>query len=641
MQLASLFQDHAVLQRNIPIPVWGTGTPGEAVTVHLAGHDEKAEKITRMTKVDSAGRWSLRLPPMKEGGPYRMTAEAPSGTAEADDLLVGEVWICSGQSNMEWTLEKVENDPASQLQPFPQIRLLSVINPAERGRADAIVGNWKVATPEALAEFSAVGGYFGRFLHGELDVPVGLICNAWGGTRVQAWISREGLVREPEGRDEIAYYESYLWLNGGGRRLKTFEEWELEDVDRSPVNLGLERGWASRDFDDSAWRTMDLPGFWQHRGHGHSGVFWFRKTVEIPVAWAGKDLELSLGAIDKHDETWVNGELVGSTGWEIKESWSVPRLYRIGSAQVKAGGLAVAVRARSHVFAGGLTGPGEKMWLAPEGCDPAERIPLHGLWRYCVEHDWGITTPPALIWGPGNPNTPSILFDNRVAPLIPYGFRGVIWYQGESNVGEANLYKRLLPAMIEDWRRAWGAGNFPFIQVQLANHRSTFEEPTESTWAALREAQAAALSLEATGLAVAIDIGDAADIHPRNKRDVGLRLAQSALHNVYGQPSAPLCPVFAGMTIEEGAVRCTFQHTGGPLAAKGGLLRHFALAGIDRVFHWAEATIEGETVLVSSPKVPRPYAVRYAWADNPDGCNLVSSCGLPVAPFRSDSWPVT
>lgn len=635
MQFASLFQDHAILQRHASIPVWGTGTPGERVTVRLAEHEAVAV-------IDAAGRWFLRLPPRGEGGPYTLRAEDSSGAAvEIHDVLVGEVWICSGQSNMQWTLERIGGE--TDLPTLPHIRLLTVTNPPELGRADAVDGKWEPCAPASLAAFSAVGGYFGRRLHEKLGVPVGLICNAFGGTRAQAWISREGLVEEPEGRDEIRLYESYLWKKGG-TGLKTYREWELSDAPQDTGNLGLPQGWATTGHDDTAWEPMELPAFWQQRGHPYSGIFWFRHRVKAPASWAGRELELSLGAIDKHDEAWVNGCLVGSTGREVENAWTLLRRYTVPAGLVDEGGeVLVALRVRSHVFAGGFTGPAEAMWIAPVGAAPEERLSLAGAWASKVEQNWGAVEPPRQAWGPGNPNSPGILFDNRVAPLIPYAFRGVIWYQGESNAAEAPLYRRLIAGLIRDWRRVWGAGDFPFLQVQLANFKAPQAEPSESAWAALREAQASALSLEATGLAVSIDIGEADDVHPRNKRDVGLRLAQSALHHVYHVEAVPMGPLFTGITLEaDGRVRCFFRHTAGQLIARGegSELRHFAVAGVDRVFHWAKATIEGETVVVSCPKVPSPCAVRYAWADNPEGCNLYNRLELPAAPFRSDSWPV-
>jgi len=633
MRLASIFQNHAVLQRHQPIPVWGTGKPGATARVRLA--DQEA-----ITKVDNAGRWLLRLQPMPEGGPYTLVASDGSTTLELQDILIGEVWLCSGQSNMAWKLSQIGEPDTLNLPHLPEMRLLTVTNGADLGQAFDIQGEWKPATPETLTDFSAVAGYFGRRLHEILKVPVGLICNAWGGTRVQAWMSREALMLEPEGAAEIAFLESQLW-NTKGARLPTFQEWEATVVPRGDKNIGLPQGWASPDFDDSGFDTMEQPTYWNLQGHNYNGIFWFRRTVEIPDHWVGRELQLSLGAIDKHDETWVNGCLVGAMGRETKNVWTVPRLYTIPPSSERK--LVIAVRVRSHCYSGGFVGPASSMWVAPADAAPQERIPLAGTWRYAVEQNWGIIEPPPLAWGEGNANTPAILFNNRVAPLIPYGIRGVIWYQGESNVIDHHLYRRYLSGMIRDWRRAWGAGPFPFLQVQLASYLGASPTPQkESALAALREAQLEVFSsLPAMGLAVAIDLGEATDIHPRNKRDVGYRLAQSALHSVYRREAVPMGPLYTGMTLENGRIRCHFQHVAGGLTSTdGGPLRHFAIAGLDRVFHWANAEIEGDTVVVWSPEVPTPYAVRYAWADNPEGCNLANSLGLPAVPFRTDRWPV-
>jgi sialate O-acetylesterase len=497
---------------------------------------------------------------------------------------------------------------------------------------------WKPCTPDSLADFSAVGGYFGRELHRALGVPVGLICNAWGGSRVQAWLSREALMQDPSGRDEVGFYESLVWQTRKTGGIKSFAEWERTDAPQDPGNLGLGRGWAGAGWDDSAWPTMAVPGHWNKQGHPHNGIFWFRRTLEVPESWVDQDLELSLGAIDKHDETWANGELVGSTGWETPDAWCKHRVYPVPGRLIGADRrVVIAVRARSHIYDGGITGPASLMHLHRPG---DSSLPLSGDWRYCVEHDWGQVVAPEPDWGTGNHNSPHILFDNRLAPLIPYGLRGVIWYQGESNAGEAGLYRRMLPLMIQDWRRAWGQGDIPFLQVQLANFGVPPHQPGKSQWAELREAQVAVMAEPAVGMAVAIDIGESHNIHPPNKLDVGLRLARWALAGAYGRGGLPSGPLFSGMKIETGGrVRCSFRHVGKGLASRECPLRHFALAGKDRIFHWAEAEIEGETVAVHNAVVPEPVAVRYAWADSPEGCNLYNEEGLPASPFRSDSWP--
>ena len=633
MKLASVFQNNGVLQRDLPLPIWGQGDPEECVTVRLAGHEAR-------TEVDAAGHWMLRLPPLQAGGPHKLRVEAASGQAEIADLLVGDVWLCSGQSNMEWKLLQCGPEWMADALDLPQVRMLTVTTPAMSGRAEAVDGRWIACTPESLAEFSAVGGYFGREIHRALEVPVGLICNAWGGSRVQAWLSREALMCDPAGREEVGFYESLAWQTDRKVRSQTFEEWERSGAPQDPGNLGLDRGWAGTGFDDSDWPGMPVPANWRNQGHPHSGIFWFRRTLEVPESWLGRDLVLCLGAIDKHDDTWVNGELVGSMSWETPGAWCKHRVYPVPCCLIGSDRqVVIAVRARSHIYDGGLTGPASVMRLH-RADDDSDALPLAGEWSYSVEHNWGEVVPPVPDWGAGNHNSPHILFDNRLAPLIPYGLRGVVWYQGESNVCEPGLYRRMLPLMIHDWRRAWGQGDFPFLQVQLANFGEPTRQPGASGWAELREAQSGVLEEAATGMAVAIDIGESYNIHPPNKLDVGKRLAQSALSVAYGQSVIPSGPLFSGMQIEPGGrIRCLFRHVGSGLESRGGELRHFALAGRDRIFHWADAGIEGETVVVSSPWVPEPVAVRYAWANSPEGCNLYNKESLPAPPFRSDSWP--
>lgn len=633
LALAPVFQDHAVLQRDLPLPIWGLGRPGDCVLVRVAGQEAQ-------TEVDSRGHWLVRMSPLPYGGPHTLAVESPSGRAELKDLLIGDVWLCSGQSNMEWKLKQCGPEQSADTPDLPQVRMLTVTTPARLGRTASVEGCWRPSAPDSASDFSAVGGYFGRELHRELGVPIGLICNAWGGSRVQAWLSRQALMLDPSGRQEVNFYESLVWQTGRTAVNLTFEEWERTEAPQDPGNQGFERGWAATDFNDSEWPLMTVPGNWRTQGHPHSGIFWFRRTVLIPESWRGRDLVLSLGAIDKHDETWVNGEHAGSTGWEIPDAWCRPRVYQIPGQIVGPDcRVAIAVRARSHVYDGGLSGPASRMRLHPSGGAGAA-IELAGEWHYQVEQNWGVVVPPEPDWGAGNHNSPHILFDNRLAPLIPYGLRGVIWYQGESNIGQAAVYRRLLTLMIRDWRRAWGQGDFPFLQVQLANCGAPARDPQPSGWAELREAQLSVLSEPATGMAVAIDIGEAFNIHPSNKLDVARRLANCAMAEAYGGGSNPSGPIFSGMQIETGGcVRCFFRHVGSGLAIHGHNLRHFSLAGRNRVFHWAEAHVEGMSVVVHCPEVPEPAAVRYAWADNPEGCNLFSTNGLPASPFRSDSWP--
>ena len=633
MRLAPVFSDHAVLQRGQPVPVWGVAAPQSSVTVRCAGQ-------TGVTTAGPDGRWLLRLPPLAVGGPYELIASSGDAQQIVRDVLVGEVWLCSGQSNMQWPLKAVAPDGSQAVGgDLPQIRFLNVETPAIPGRGAEITTRWMQCTSATLMDFSAIGGWVGRELHPSLGVPIGFINNAWGGTRIQAWISREALMLDPSGRDEIAHFESQLYTPDLTRTWNTVEDWQRLAPTLDKVNEGLQQGWHLADAAPAGWADMLLPAHWQDRGHAHSGVFWFRREVHVPAAWAGRDVELHLGAIDKHDDTWVNGERVGGLSWELADSWCTKRVYRVPGRLIGADGrVVIAVRARSHIYAGGLSGPAEDMRLHPPG-EKSAAISLKGQWRYRMEQNWGVVEVP---WGPNNQNSPCILFDSRVAPLLPYAIRGALWYQGESNAHsnhEAAIYRRLLPLMIRDWRRAWGQGDMPFLQVQLANYKAEVDQPSSSAWAALREAQLAVYDEPGTGMVTAIDLGEAGNIHPSNKRDVGLRLARLALVDVYQQPGVATGPMFVGCTSEpDGRLRCRFRHFGGGLLIHGDRLRHIAIAGRDQHFVWAEAKVEGDTLVVWSPQVAQPAAVRYAWSDNPVGCNLGNVAGLPAFPFRSDDF---
>ncbi len=633
MRLAPPFSDHAVLQRDQPIPVWGCTGPEQEVTVTLAGH-------TARVTAGPDGTWLVRLPPLPAGGPHELVARSDSGTTRLGDVLIGDVWLCSGQSNMDMRLAQTPQGLGRAESDLPGIRLLSVGTPARLGRQTALDSVWQVANQATLATFSAVGVWFGRALHARLGVPIGLINNAWGGTRVQAWMSREALMRDPLGVNEVRSYEGYAYTPSVTGGALPQDEWDarVRRLDRG--NQGLADGWAKAGFDDSAWKTMPVPSRWQEHDHPGSGVFWFRRSLTIPAAWQGRELELHLGAIDKHDDTYVNGERVGGLSWKDGTStWCQARDYRVPGRLVGASRLVIAVRARSHVYHGGLIGPLPELRVNPVG-EPDAAIPLHGTWHYAVEQDWGVTTMPTAQLAPGNPNAPFTLFDSRLAPLVPYGLRGVIWYQGESNAQEPQVYRRLLPLMIEDWRRAFGQGDLPFLQVQLANYMATASEPRQSSWAELRDAQRAiALEDPNGGFAVAIDVGNAIDIHPTDKKSVGDRLARWALSTHYGLGGTPCGPLFDRLTVEAGGrLRCRFRHGAGLRTKDGKAPSQVAIAGLDRVFVWAECAIDGDTLVVSNPLVIKPAAVRYAWADNPEGCNLVGGDGAPAAPFRSDTW---
>lgn len=627
MKLGSLFSDHAVLQREISVPVWGWTTPLAKVVVKVGPH-------TAQSRSSTDGKFVVRLPPMKAGGPYELevTGETAAERVVCRDVWIGEVWLASGQSNMEFTFTNLGQEEGPDVQQcIPGVRMATVPRTAHAGQQSFVPVEWQLAGPETTPVFSAVAFHFARYLHQTLGVAVGIVNASWGGTIIEAWISRQTLLRNEQMSARVARYEA-------DTHAPAFWDEEVRQqqpnpLPRDPGNTGLTSGWANADFDDTTWESMKVPSTWTSQGHKYSGIFWFRKTVEIPASWAGKDLVLSLGAADKQDITYFNGQQVGATGSGLDEShWNEMRSYRIPGRLVKAGKNVIASRVYSFYFDGGLIGPAMKMHLAPEG-SVSEQIALPGEWKYAVEQNFGLITPPAAIPGPGNANSPYILFDNMIAPVVPYALRGAIWYQGESNAGQPHLYQRLMTDLVRDWRHVWGQGDFQFLLVQLANFATTGDN-----WPMLRDAQLKSLSEPNTGMAVAVDIGDSMNIHPANKSDVGKRLALWALAGSYGRNVAVSGPLYAGMSIEGSRIRLRFSHVYGGLVAKGGPLKTFTIAGDNQKFVPAEAAIEGDTVVVWSAAVSAPVAVRYAWDNDPAGCNLYNDADLPASPLRTDQW---
>ncbi|MCX5660800.1 MAG: 9-O-acetylesterase [Planctomycetota bacterium] len=637
VQLPHIFSDHMVLQQKQPIPVWGSAEPGEEVAVSLDGKTIK-------TKGDDKGRWMVRLPAREaKPGQKALTLMVEGKNKLAfTDVLVGEVWICSGQSNMQMAVAQCNNAAAEiAAAKFPEIRFFSVPNITAPFPKEDCEGGWSVCAPDTVGGFSGVGFFFGRHVHETLKVPVGLINTSWGGTIAEAWTSGPALrAKHPEfnaaldevestsdaAKDAAAAYKAKMEKYDQARKAAYAMEDDLEGAAKL----------AAPDLDDSGWKTMALPANWKAKELPDvDGLVRFRKTIDIPAAWAGKEIILWTGPIDEVDNTWFNGALVGGKGkFRTNDTsfWSVPREYHVPGKLVKPGPNVVAVRVYNAVGAGGLCGaPAETMFAELADGSDKTHIPLAGDWRYNVE----LALPP-LPPNANAPNSPSLLFNSMIHPLIPYGIRGAIWYQGESNIGRDKQYRTLLPTLVADWRTRWGEGDFPFLVVQLANHTPRNPAPEESGWAALREAQAMAVAtMPNAGLAVSIDIGDAADIHPKNKQDVGIRLGLAARAIAYKEEVAFHGPTFKAMAVKEGKARLTFTHVDKGLVMKGDALKGFAVCGADKKFVWAQARVEGDEVVLSSEQVPEPTAVRYNWASNPEG-NLYNGEGLPAVPFRTD-----
>ena len=631
IKLTPLFTDNMVLQQKQKIVVWGTAGPGGEVIVELNGKQAKAV-------AGEDGKWKTMLPPMEAGGPYEMKITGED-TLTINNVMVGEVWICSGQSNMEMPLggngwshvNNWQQEVASA--DYPDIRLLIVKKEmANRPKDTFNSKGWEVCTPETVGEFSAVGYFFGRDLYEKIKVPVGLIETSWGGTVVEAWTSAEALKMIPEFVDTVKAIEADM--RTAEERLAAQKEnkkiWP-DKIGNIIKNSGTwEHGYQKADFNIGGWKTMNLPTIWERAGlEKVDGIVWFARDVNIPSSWKGKDLTLSLGRINDYDFTWFNGEKVGR-GVDVMDL----RKYKIPGNLVKAGRNRITVEVLDIGGNGGLYGPAGEMKLLLGD----KSIPLTGKWKYKIDpKNVDVSKLPEKPDQNSGVNRPTVLYNAMIHPLLDYRIRGAIWYQGESNAERAYQYRYLFKTMINDWRKHWQEGDFPFYFVQLANFMQVKDKPVDDSWAELREAQTMALELPNTGMAVTIDIGDSIDIHPHNKQDVGKRLALVALHKTYGFDVPYSGPMYKEMKKEGNKIRIKFDHTDGGLVAKGGKLKGFAIAGKDKKFVWADAEIDGNDVVVWSDKVKEPVAVRYAWAANPV-CNLYNGAGLPASPFRTDDW---
>ncbi len=637
VRVPSLIGDNMVLQQGAKVRIWGTAGPNEQVTVTVASSKASA-------KADAQGHWQIFVGPLKPGGPFELTISGVN-TLTFKNVVVGEVWICSGQSNMEWPLVNAKDGPQVVAQAnYPEIHLFSVQHTTSATPLDDLKGRWVVTTPENAGQFSAVGYFFGRELYQHLKIPIGLIHTSWGGTPAEAWTSHEALAAVPELQPIIDRYQKSLAALPERQKeyANALAEWEGKNLYNDPGNKGETLGYAASTTAISDWKEMNLPQFFETAGLNIDGAVWFRKEIDLPASWASKDLMLNLTAIDDYDTTYFNGTRIGGIGRETADSYAAPRRYKVPGSLVHAGRNLIAVRVFDSAGEGGF-GRGDEMSIGPVVPMGADQLSLRGPWNYKVElalepkkPDWG-TRPEAP--GPNNQNSPSVLYNAMIAPLLPYVIRGAIWYQGESNAGRAYQYRTLFATMIRNWRKAWKQGDFPFYFVQLANWQPLKAEPGESEWAELREAQMITLREPHTGMAVIIDIGDAVEIHPRNKLDVGKRLAAWALAKNYAEKIEPSGPLYQSFVVEGSKVRVKFSHLGGGLKTPDdGPVKGFAIAGADHKFVWAEARIDGDSVLLSSESITQPMAVRYAWADNPV-CNLYNELNLPASPFRTDDWP--
>ncbi len=623
VSLPKLISDGMVLQRDTKINVWGWASAGEKVSIKFNGRTYHV-----VTAAD--GTWKAALAPTKAGGPFAMEISG-NNTIKLRDILVGDVWFCSGQSNMVLTMERVKEKYPSDIDGanFPQVRnfLVPTYSDVKQVRKDLPGGKWIATSPETVFGFGAVAYFFAKALYLKHHVPIGIINASVGGTPVQAWISEAGLRQFPDLTEQVRSYKDSLYVNNLIR-----DAANRPPPPRADHDLGIESSvkWYDTAYVANGWNKFWLPGYWEDQGVKNlHGVLWFRKTINIPAALAGKSAKLFMGRIIDADEVYVNGIKVGNIAYQYP-----PRRYTVPPSLLKGGKNVIVVRVTNTVGKGGFV-PDKPYFLVIGD----EKIDLRGEWEYNVGQVFP-NLPPS-----GDPppfsaqNSPTGLYNTMVAPVIPYTVRGFNWYQGETNTSHPETYGKLLAALIADWRERWNIGELPFSFVQLANFMEVQYSPVESNWATLRNEQRKTLSVPRTGMVVAIDAGEWNDIHPLNKKDIGERLALAAEHLSYGDAGIVYSgPLYQSQEIAGNKVTITFSNTGSGLVAKGGdNLNYFEVAGVDRKFVKAEARIEGNKVVVWSDKVNSPVYVRYAWADNPITANLYNKEGLPASPFETSS----
>lgn len=615
VQLAHIFSDNMVLQRNVKIPIWGWAKSNEKITVSF--HSQ-----VKTTQADTSGKWMVYLDSESAGGPFELEVKA-SNTLLLKNIVVGEVWLCSGQSNMEWTVGQSDHaaDEIAHAN-YPLIRHIKInkeINSIPN--SDIKSTTWQVCSPETVSDFSGVAYYYAKQLQDKLHVPIGLINASWGGTNIETWISREGFEGDDEFKNMIATmpktdFKSLLEL-----KLKSSQQ-RIETIEKAPFTTVNIPNYKNLDFDDSKWPEIQEPQLWEEQVLGNfDGIVWLRKKVVLTKAQIDSGVTLEIPAIDDNDITYVNGVKVGETmGWDIK------RVYAIPASQLLVGENSIAVRVDDYGGGGGMYGKASGLKLV---CGQ-DSIALNGLWKFKVEF---------IKDGLNENEFPSLCYNAMIHPLLPFAFQGVLWYQGETNASRAFQYRKSFPLLITNWRQLWKR-DFPFYYVQLATFTTYGNSNEGCAWAELREAQSRALQLANTGMVVTTDIGNPASIHPINKQEVGKRLSAIALNSIYGTQMVCNGPSFKSVDFKDNQAMVSFDSIGTGLITfhREESVYGFEIAGENQVFYKAKAFLNSDNVVVYSEDVKNPKAVRYAWIGDASSCNLFNKEGFPAVPFRSDDW---
>ncbi len=617
IKLPELITDGMVLQRNEEFPLWGYANEGDKLTVV---YKEKEYN----TKANQDGIWKVKLKTGKAGGPYEITIKTSGESKTIENILVGDVYVTSGQSNMELPMYRVaplyqdEIDTAN----YPNIRYFEVPKQYDfQGpKKDLPSGNWIQIDTTTISNISAVAYFFAKEIHTDLEVPVGIINSALGGSPIESWLDEDALKPYPNAYAEAQQYKNQSFIDSIQQSDRDRASNWYSDVNAS--DIGLQKNWKTKEEGFENWSTMNIPGYWADSDLGTvNGVVWFTKTFDIPISAASKKAKLELGRIVDADSVFINGKFIGNTTYQYP-----PRWYSIPAGVLEAGENRMTVRIINEQGRGGFV---EDKPYELRLTD--KTINLEGEWQYKLGAEMpNLRSQTFIRWKPTG------LYNAMLNPLTQYPISGILWYQGESNVRNATEYDDLIKTMITDWRKKWNDKDLPFIAVQLANYLATSPEPTDSDWAVLRESQASILDLKNTALAVAIDVGEWNDIHPLNKQAVGHRLALGAKKLVYNQDVVYSGPQYKSHSIKDGKVYVKFKTFGSDLKVDGKELNGFAIAGEDGKFYWTDAKIDGDTVILNSDKVSNPKYIRYAWADNPDTANLYNEEGLPAIPFRTD-----
>jgi sialate O-acetylesterase len=621
VRLPRLVRDSMVMQRDTPLKLWGWASKNERVTVSIQGKKYK-------TAADNAGRWAVTINPIKAGGPHTIDIVA-TNTITLKNVLIGDVWLCAGQSNMVHYLDLHKERYADDIAKanYPEIRnfTLPTATNLQKPEEDLPRGNWKSANPNDVKRFGVVAYFFARDLYERYHIPIGIINASVGGTPIEAWTSEAGLKEFPDIMTTLQQNKDTAYVNPINRAAqKANVAWSKRKVEDKGLTESVR--WYDTTYVPKGWHTINVPGYWEDQGvRDLDGVVWYRTEINLPAQCKGMPAKISLGRIVDADFLYVNGVLVGNTGYQYPQ-----RRYEVPTNILKAGKNILVVRVLNNNGKGGFV-PDKPYALFVNN----QSFDLKGYWQYKAGEVYDKREPVRSI---SAQNQPAALFNGMVAPLINYAIKGILWYQGETNTGQPEIYQKLLPALIQDWRKQWQQPTVPFLFVQLPNFMEVNYSPSESSWARLRESQLKALSEPNTAMAVAIELGEWNDIHPGNKKPIGDRLALAARNLTYGEKDLVYSgPLFESAQIDGQKIVLRFTHVGsGLITYDGEPLQQFAIAGEDKKFVWAKAVIENNTVVVWHDAIAFPKFVRYAWADNPQGANLYNKEGLPASPFRTD-----